>query len=92
MSVDEVPVPPASTSPSPIERVETYNLHVPLRRQIADAVYVRTHWNIPVVEVSTSDGLTGTGYSGIWEGQDLILSSIDKYLAPLITGRDARHR
>ncbi|HTT92519.1 MAG TPA: mandelate racemase/muconate lactonizing enzyme family protein [Acidimicrobiales bacterium] len=80
----------AGTSPSPIERVVTYNLHVPLRRQIADALYVRTHWNIPVVEVSTSDGLTGTGYSGIWEGQDLVLSSIDKYMGPLITGRDAR--
>ena len=80
----------AGTSPSPIERVVTYNLHVPLRRQIADALYVRTHWNIPVVEVSTSDGLTGTGYSGIWEGQDLVLSSIDKYLGPLVTGRDAR--
>ena len=65
MSVDElVPVQPASTSTSPIEHVETYNLHVPLRRQIADALYVRTHWNIPVVEVSTRDGLTGTGYSG----------------------------
>jgi L-alanine-DL-glutamate epimerase-like enolase superfamily enzyme len=91
MTVDEfVTTQPAGTSPAAIEKVETYNLHVPLRRQIADALYVRTHWNIPVVEVSTSDGLIGTGYSGIWEGEDLVLSSIDRHLAPLITGRDAR--
>jgi L-alanine-DL-glutamate epimerase-like enolase superfamily enzyme len=91
VSVDHlIPNQSPGTSPSPVQRVETYNLHVPLRRQIADALYVRTHWNIPVVEVSTEDGLTGTGYSGIWEGQDLVLSSIDKYLGPLITGRDAR--
>ncbi len=91
MSVDQlVRNEAAGTSPSPIDRVETYNLRVPLRREIADALYVRTHWNIPVVEVSTRDGLTGTGYSGIWEGQDLVLSSINTYLGPLITGRDAR--
>lgn len=90
MTVDLAQDRQTGTSPSLIERVVTYNLHVPLRRQIADALYVRTHWNIPVVEVSTSDGLTGTGYSGIWEGQDLVLSSIDRYLAPLISGRDAR--
>lgn len=73
-----------------IERIDTYNLRVPLRRQIADALYVRTHWNIPVVEIRTSEGLVGTGYSGIWEGEDLILDSIDRHLAPLLIGQDPR--
>jgi L-alanine-DL-glutamate epimerase-like enolase superfamily enzyme len=72
-----------------VDRVDTYNLRVPLRREIADALYVRTHWNIPVVEIRTTDGLTGTGYSGIWEGEDLILDTIDRHLAAHILGRDA---
>lgn len=72
-----------------IERIDTYILAVPLRRQIADALYVRTHWNIPVVEVRTSDGLVGTGYSGIWQGEDLIVDTIDRHLAPLLLGQDA---
>ena len=72
-----------------IERVETYVLRVPLRRPISDALYHRTHWHIPVVEVSTSDGLTGTGYSGVWAGDDLLCATIDRYLTPLLLDRDA---
>lgn len=72
-----------------IDRVETYVLRVPLRRPISDALYHRTHWHIPVVEISTSDGLTGTGYSGVWAGDDLLCETIDRYLAPMLTGRDA---
>jgi len=71
-----------------IERVDTYILNVPLRREIADALYVRTHWRIPVVEIRTSDGLVGTGYSGVWEGHDLIVDAIDRYLTPMLTGVD----
>lgn len=72
-----------------IERVETFVLHVPLRRAITDALYSRTHWHIPVVEVSTSDGLTGTGYSGVWAGEDLICDTVDRYLTPMLVGHDA---
>src|SRR5580658_1173805 len=73
---------------STIERIDTYVLNVPLRREIADALYVRTHWRIPVVEIRTSDGLIGTGYSGVWEGHDLIVDAIDRYLTPMLTGVD----
>lgn len=72
-----------------IERVETYVLRVPLHRPVTDALYHRTHWHIPVVEVSTGDGLTGTGYSGVWAGEELLCGAIDKYLAPMLIGRDA---
>lgn len=72
-----------------IERVETYVLRVPLSRPITDALYHRTHWHIPVAEVSTSDGLTGTGYSGVWAGEDLLCATVDRYLTPQLIGRDA---
>lgn len=73
-----------------IERIDTYSLAVPLRRPIADALYRRTHWNIPVVEIRTNDGLVGTGYSGIWQGEDLIVDTVERHLGPLLLGRDAR--
>lgn len=72
-----------------VERVETYVLRVPLHRPITDALYSRTHWHIPVVEVLTSDGLIGTGYSGVWAGEDLICDTIDRYLTPMLLGGDA---
>ncbi len=72
-----------------IERIETYVLRVPLRRPVTDALYHRTHWHIPVAEISTSDGLTGTGYSGVWAGEELLCSAIERYLTPMLTGRDA---
>ena len=71
-----------------IESAETYVLRVPLRKPVADSVYYRTHWHIPVVEIHTSDGLTGTGYSGVWTGEDLLLQAIDTHLAPQIVGKD----
>ena len=74
---------------STIENVETYVLRVPLRRPIADSLYHREFWHIPVVEVRTSDGLVGTGYSGVWAGEDLLLDTVDRYLAPAVMGRDA---
>jgi L-alanine-DL-glutamate epimerase-like enolase superfamily enzyme len=73
-----------------IEHIQTYILKVPLKRPIADSIYYRTHWHVPVVEIRTSEGLTGTGYSGLWAGEDLICATIDRYIAPLLTGQDPR--
>jgi L-alanine-DL-glutamate epimerase-like enolase superfamily enzyme len=73
-----------------IERMDCYILRVPLRRPLSDAIYHRTHWIVPVVEVTTSDGLTGTGYSGLWAGADLLVRTIEAHIAPMLTGRDPR--
>ncbi len=73
-----------------IERVETYLLWVPLSRPVADSIYYRTHWHVPVVEIYTSEGLVGTGYSGLWAGEDLLSQTIERYIAPLLIGRDPR--
>ncbi|HTT92284.1 MAG TPA: mandelate racemase/muconate lactonizing enzyme family protein [Acidimicrobiales bacterium] len=70
-----------------VERVETYALSVPLARPIADSHARLTDWVVPVVEVSTRDGLTGTGYSGVHTGAELLLQTIDGYFAPLLIGR-----
>lgn len=72
-----------------IESLETYVLRVPLAKPVADSIYYREYWHIPVVEVRTSDGITGTGYSGVWTGEDLLLDAIDRHLAPQVIGEDA---
>src|SRR5215468_6655114 len=71
-----------------IDRVETYILKVPLPKPIADSIYYRTHWHVPVVEIHTSDGLVGTGYSGLWAGEELLNATIDRYIGPMIVGCD----
>lgn len=73
-----------------IERIETYVLRVPLARPLADSIYHRTHWHVPVVEVTTSEGLVGTGYSGLWTGEELLARTIDTEIAPQLLGRDPR--
>ena len=71
-----------------IEAVETYVLRIPLAKPVADSIYYRTHWHIPVVEIRTDDGQVGTGYSGVWTGEDLLLQAIDTHLTPLVLGKD----
>lgn len=73
-----------------IERFDCYLLNVPLAKPIADSIYYRTHWEVPVVEVHTSDGLKGTGYSGLWTGGDLLLQSVETLIEPALLGRDPR--
>lgn len=74
---------------SKIESIETYVLRIPLAKPVADSIYYREFWHIPVVEVRTDDGLLGTGYSGVWTGEDLLLEAIDSHLAPQVVGKNA---
>lgn len=74
---------------SKIESIETYALRVPLAKPVADSIYYREFWYIPVVEIRTDDGLVGTGYSGVWTGENLLLQTIDSLLAPQVLGKDA---
>jgi L-alanine-DL-glutamate epimerase-like enolase superfamily enzyme len=73
-----------------IEGLDCYVLNVPLAKPVADSIYYRTHWQVPVVEVHTSDGLVGTGYSGLWTAADLLVQSIETLVAPALLGEDAR--
>jgi L-alanine-DL-glutamate epimerase-like enolase superfamily enzyme len=74
-----------------IESLDCYVLHVPLAKPVADSIYKhRTHWQVPVVEVHTSDGLVGTGYSGLWTAAELFVEAIETLVAPVVVGQDAR--
>lgn len=93
-----LPVVDHSSAGTVVERIETYALSVPLERPPADSHAALTHWVIPVVEITTTDGLTGTGISGVHTGADLITDAIDRYLSfellgqPVADVREVWHR
>jgi L-alanine-DL-glutamate epimerase-like enolase superfamily enzyme len=70
-----------------VERIETYALHVPLKRPIADSTYRRPTWTVPVIEIYTRDGIIGTGISGVHAGADLLCMTIQRYFAPYLIGQ-----
>jgi muconate cycloisomerase len=77
-----------------IERVETVILDVPLRRPHRFARVGMDKQPILLVRVHTVDGVTGTGEGvvpgGPWWGGESVETMqviIDRYVAPLITGR-----
>lgn len=74
---------------STVCRVETYALAVPLSKPPADSHAFLTHWTVPVVEITTQDGLVGTGISGVHTGADILLLAIDNYLAHELLGRSS---
>lgn len=83
---DQVTSPLGRGGRTEIERIATYALSVPLPKRIADSHASLTHWVVPVVEITTREGLTGTGVSGLHTGADLLVETIDRYLAPTIMG------
>jgi L-alanine-DL-glutamate epimerase-like enolase superfamily enzyme len=82
-----VTVTPTLAGTDTVERIETYALHVPLKRPIADSTYHRPTWTVPVVEIYTRDGIVGTGISGVHAGADLLCMAIQRYFAPHLIGQ-----
>ena len=72
-----------------ITSIATYALAVPLARPIADSTAALSHWIVPVVEIRTADGRTGTGISGVHCGPELLCAVIDNYYAPALVGNSA---
>lgn len=75
--------------PAAITDVRTYALAVPLPRPPADSHASLTHWTVPVVEITTADGLVGTGISGVHTGAELLSDVILNHYAPLLVGADS---
>jgi L-alanine-DL-glutamate epimerase-like enolase superfamily enzyme len=69
-----------------ITSVETYALAIPLSRGIADSTASLNSWIVPVVEIRTADGRTGTGISGVHCAPELLCEVVTGYYAPKLLG------
>jgi L-alanine-DL-glutamate epimerase-like enolase superfamily enzyme len=73
-----------------ITAVETFILHVPIPRFVADSFNHADIWGLPGVLLHTDGGLSGTGYtSTLSHGDHAIVDVIDRIYAPRLIGRDA---
>ncbi|MGH2686316.1 MAG: mandelate racemase/muconate lactonizing enzyme family protein [Actinomycetota bacterium] len=72
-----------------IESVESFVLHVPIPRFVADSFNTAITWGLPGVLVRTDDGITGTGYtSTLNHGDEAIKEVIDRLYIPKLIGED----
>lgn len=73
-----------------IVAVESFILHAPIPRFVADAFNRADRWGLPGVLIRTDDGLVGTGYtSTLSHGDNAIKDIIDDIYAPLLIGEEA---
>jgi L-alanine-DL-glutamate epimerase-like enolase superfamily enzyme len=74
-----------------ITRVESFILHVPLRKYVEDSFNTADEWGLPGVILHTDAGVSGTGYtSTLTHGDQAIKSVIDLLYAPVLLGEDPR--
>jgi L-alanine-DL-glutamate epimerase-like enolase superfamily enzyme len=72
-----------------ITEVESFIVHAPIPRYVADSFNTATVWGLPGVLLRTDEGLVGTGYtSTLSHGDAAIRSVIDELYAPLLMGAD----
>ena len=82
-----------SAPPMSISRVETELYHVPLAREMVDAIHgIQREFSLIVVKIETADGATGMGYTySVGKvGGTAIATIIRDNLAPLLIGEDPR--
>ncbi|MGV3478600.1 MAG: mandelate racemase/muconate lactonizing enzyme family protein [Sphingobium sp.] len=76
-----------------IQSVEPFILHAPIARgAISDSTNSISHWGIVGARITTSDGLTGYGFTGTHAhlaSDRLIAACIRDCYAPLLEGEDA---
>jgi L-alanine-DL-glutamate epimerase-like enolase superfamily enzyme len=72
-----------------IAKVSTYLCDVPVRRQRTDAVQAFLKQETVFVELESSEGVLGTGYSyTIGTGGTAVVELLEGYLLPLVIGED----
>ncbi|WP_432180092.1 mandelate racemase/muconate lactonizing enzyme family protein [Streptomyces sp. NBC_00063] len=74
-----------------ISEVRWYAVAVPLGRAIADSQATLSHWTVPVVEVTTNEGLTGTGIGGIHVGAEVLATVLENHYAPRLINQDSAY-
>jgi L-alanine-DL-glutamate epimerase-like enolase superfamily enzyme len=76
-----------------IKSLEPFILHLPLTSaSISDSTHSITHWGVVGVAITTTDGLTGYGFTGTHAhlaSDRLITACIRDCYAPLLIGEDA---
>jgi L-alanine-DL-glutamate epimerase-like enolase superfamily enzyme len=76
-----------------IKTIEPFILHLPLTADsISDSTHSITHWGVVGTAVTTTDGLTGYGFTGTHAhlaSDRLITACIRDCYAPLLIGEDA---
>ena len=76
-----------------IKRVETFFLKVPLDRTIRDSLFEVAYIGLPVVKLTTDDGLVGWGFNWMTAGGgEFAKEMIDRYMVKTIVGRDPMTR
>ncbi len=74
-----------------IAAVESFIVHAPIPRFVADSFNTATTWGFPGIIIRTDDGLEGWGFtSTLSHGDKAIKSIIDEIYAPLLIGTDPR--
>lgn len=76
-----------------IKSVQTHFLKIPLDRTIRDSLYEVSYIGLPVVKLSTDDGLEGWGFN--WNtagGGEFAKEMIDRYMVRFLVGKDPMNR
>jgi L-alanine-DL-glutamate epimerase-like enolase superfamily enzyme len=72
-----------------VARAESFMLQVPIRREIADSMQATSVLEFVGVNVSTNEGITGTGYTiTVGAGGSVIKEALDKLFVDQLKGKD----
>src|SRR5919109_1802976 len=72
-----------------ITDVETFILHVPIPRFVADSFNTAITWGLPGVLIRTDEGITRTGYTSTLSfGDEAIKEILDRIYVPKLIGQD----
>jgi D-arabinonate dehydratase len=72
-----------------IRSVEAYAISIPLPAPVADAVRLITHRDHLMVNITTEDGITGTGFSLGYDGARAMVKLVDEIYRPILAGAEA---
>src|SRR5262245_8018183 len=72
-----------------ITKVEERAISIPLRAAVSDAVRLITHRDHLIVRITTTDGLTGEGFTLGYDGSKAMVSLVDTIFRPMLESANA---